>query len=197
MLDVLWRALQYGVCLAYYPKEYEKTVTLSDGARVLFRPELPTDTEMLWQMFSTLSEASLRFLVNPFPRERVERWTSSINYEKALPILAVVEEAGNPRAVAVASLEFHDTSAERHKAEFGITVHDSYQNRGLGTALTGHMLAIARKKELRKVSLMVLTSNERAIRMYEKCGFKIEAKLRKESFIKGRYYDDYVMSVFL
>jgi len=111
--------------------------------------------------------------------------------------LAVVEEAGNQRTVAVASLEFHGTSAERHKAEFGITVHDSYQNKGLGTALTRHMLSIARAKELRKVTLMVLTGNKRAIRMYEKCGFEIEAKLRKESFIKGRYYDDYVMSVFL
>jgi RimJ/RimL family protein N-acetyltransferase len=152
---------------------------------------------MLWQMFSTLSERNLRFLVNPFPRERVERWTSNINYAKALPILAIVEEAGSLRVVGVASLEFHETVAERHKAEFGITVHDSYQNRGLGTALTRHMLAIARRKGLRKVTLNVLTINKKAIRMYEKCGFKIEAKLRKESFIKGRYYDDYVMSILL
>jgi putative acetyltransferase len=152
---------------------------------------------MLWQMFSTLSERSLRFLVNPFPRERIKQWTSNINYEKALPILAIVEEAGNPRIVGVTSLEFHNTPAEKHKAEFGITVHDSYQNRGLGTALTEHMLAVARKKKLRKITLTVLTANKKAIRVYEKCGFKIEAKLRKESFIKGKYYDDYVMSIFL
>lgn len=152
---------------------------------------------MLWQMFSTLLERSLHFLVNPFPRKRIEHWTSNINYEKALPILAIVEEAGNPRAVGVASLEFHNTAAERNKAEFGITVHDSYQNKGLGTALTQHMLGIAHKKKLRKVTLNVLTTNKRAICMYEKCGFKIEAKLRKECFIKGRYYDDYVMSIFL
>jgi len=152
---------------------------------------------MLWQMFSTLSETSLRFLVNPFPRERIEHWTSNINCEKALPILAIVEEAGSPRVVGVASLEFYDTLAERHKAEFGITISDSYQNKGLGTALTQHMLAIARKKRLRKVTLNVLVGNKRAIRMYEKCGFKIEAKLLKESFIKGRYYDDCVMSTFL
>ena len=180
-----------------YPKEYQKTTTLSDGTQVLLRPELPTDTEMLWQMFSTLSETSLRFLVNPFPRERIEHWTSNINYEKALPVLAIVEEAGNPRIVGVASLEFHNTPAEKHKAEFGITVHDSYQNKGLGATLTRHMLAIARKKKLRKVTLCVLTANKRAIRVYGKCGFKIEAKLRKESFVKGRYYDDYVMSIFL
>jgi len=148
-------------------------------------------------MFSTLSEKSLHFLVNPFPRERIEHWTSNINYEKALPILAIVEVTENPRIAGVASLEFHNTPTEKHKAEFGITVHDSYQNKGLGTALTRHLLVIARKKELRKITLTVLVENKRAIRLYEKCGFKIEAKLREESFIKGRYYDDYVMSIFL
>jgi len=80
--------------MANYPKECEKTVTLQDGTTVLFRPELSTDTEMLWRMFSTLSKESLRFLVKPFPRERIENWTSNINYEKALPILAVVQQAG-------------------------------------------------------------------------------------------------------
>lgn len=184
-------------CMSAYPKEYEKTVKLGDGLNVFFRPERATDTEMLWEMFSTLSEESLRFLVLPFPHERIERWTSNIDYDKVLPILAVVEEGEKKRIVATASLGFFDADAFRHKAEFGITVHDDYQNRGIGTALTMHMLDIARKKGLRKVFLKVLTENKRAIRMYEKCGFKIEAKLEKENFVNGRYYDDYIMSLLL
>jgi len=76
-------------------------------------------------------------------------------------------------------------------------VHDDYQDKGIGTALTKHMIQIARKKGLRKITLKVLTQNKKAIHVYEKCGFKIEAKLQKENFINGRYCDDYVMSVFL
>jgi hypothetical protein len=53
-----------------------------------------------------------------------------VNYARTLPIVAVVEEHGVPRIVAVASLSFHpDQPAFRHKAGFGITVHDDYQNR--------------------------------------------------------------------
>jgi len=180
-----------------HPKEYKKTITLSDETQVIFRPELPTDTEMLWEMFSTLSEESLRFLVLPFTRERVERWTSSINYDKVLPILALVKEKNETRIVASASLGFFDADAYKHKADFGITVHDRFQNKGLGMALTKHILEIARKKGLRKVSLKVLTENSRAIHVYGKCGFKIEAKLEKEDFVNGEFYDDYIMSIFL
>jgi len=178
-------------------KEYEKTIILRDGTTVLLRPELATDTEMLWEMFSTLSQESLRFLVLPFTRDRIENWTSNINYQKALPILAVVQQAQKKRIVASASLGFSDAHALKHKAEFGITVHDDFQNKGLGTALTKHLLHIARKKGLRKITLKVLSQNKKAIHIYKKCGFKIEAKLRKENFVKGRYYDDYIMSLFL
>lgn len=183
--------------VAEYPREYEKTITLDDGTGVLFRPELSTDTEMLWEMFSTLSQESLRFLVLPFTRERIERWTNNINYDKALPILAVVQQANKTRIVATASLEFSEVPTFKHKAEFGITVHDDFQNKGIGIALTRHILEIAKRKGLRKVSLKVVTENSRAIHVYEKCGFKVEAKLEKENFVNGKYYDDYIMSVFL
>lgn len=49
-----------------YPKEWERKVTLNNGQQVFLRPELSTDTEMLWKMFSTLSENSLDNLVLPF-----------------------------------------------------------------------------------------------------------------------------------
>src|SRR3990170_1291100 len=156
-----------GALMSAYPREYEKTITLDDGTTLLFRPELATDTEMLWEMFSTLSEESLRFLVLPFPRERIERWTSNIDYEKALPILAVVRHGKKTRVVATASLGFFDANAVKHKAEFGITVHDDFQSRGLGTVLMKHMLNIAKKNKLHKVFLKVTTENERAIRVYD------------------------------
>lgn len=183
--------------MSQYPREFEKNIRLIDGTSVFLRPELSTDIEMLWQMFSTLSRDSLRYLVLPFPRERIEKWTSNINYGKNLTILAVVQEQGKTRVVASASLVFNEADSISHKAKFGITVHDDFQNRGLGTVLTKYMVEIARKKKLSKVSLTVVTENSRAIYVYQKCGFKIEAKLEKENLVDGKFYDDYIMSIFL
>ena len=180
-----------------YPKDWETETTLKDGRKVLLRPELPTDTEMLWEMFSTLSKASLDNLVKPFTRERVEGWTSNIDYNRNLPILAVVQEGKKKRIIGSASLSFQQPEAFRHKAELGITVHDDYQNLGLGTAMIKHLLNIASKKGLKKVYLLVNTDNSHAIHVYEKLGFKLEAKLEKEHFIEGRLEDDYRMAIFL
>jgi len=183
--------------MSEYPKEWEKKVTLKNGHVVLLRPALSTDTEMLWQMFSTLSKASLNNLVLPFTRERIERWTSNIDYEKNLPILSLIKEEGKQRIIGTASLSFNSAKAFKHKAELGVTVHDDYQNMGLGTAMVNHLLDIARKKRLKKVFLLVNTDNAWAIRVYERCGFRIEAKLIKEHYRNGRLGDDYRMAVFL
>ncbi len=68
---------------------------------------------------------------------------------------------------------------------------------GLGTAMLKHLLGIARKKKLKKVWLLVNTDNNRAVHVYKKVGFEIEAKLCKERCDKGKYGDEYRMAIFL
>jgi putative acetyltransferase len=180
-----------------YPCEWEAVFTLKSGERVDFRPEQSGDTEMLWKMFSTLSERSLSNLAPPFTRERIERWTSNIDYNKILTIVAVVEENGEQRIVGSASFSFNQREISRHTAELGIAVHDDFQNMGIGTALLKHLLGIARVKKLGKVWLLVNTDNDRAVHIYRKAGFGIEGKLRDERYYKGQYGDEYRMAIFL
>jgi len=183
--------------MSNYPSGWAKNVVLKSGVEVFLRPELSSDTEMLWEMFSTLSKRSLENLIHPFTRERIEGWTNNIDYNKHLPILALIQENGKERIIGSASLSFHSQESVRHKAELGITVHDDYQNQGLGTTLIMHLLEIAQEKELKKIYLRVDTENGRAIHVYEKCGFKIEAKLEKEDYVNGQFRDDYRMAIFL
>jgi putative acetyltransferase len=180
-----------------YPKEWEKEIVLKNGVHVFLRPELATDAEMLWEMFSTLSKDSLENLVLPFTRERIEGWTSNIDYDKVLPILALIKESKRQRIVGSASLHFRSVAVLKHKAELGIAVHDNYQNMGLGTAMINHLLEIAREKELKKVYLIVNTENTRAIHLYEKVGFKTESRLRMERYESGRFGNEYRMAIFL
>ena len=78
-----------------YPKVCERSLTLKNGVKVSLRPELSSDTEMLWEMFSTLSKESEDNLVPPFTRERIEGWTNNINYERSLPVVALMKERKN------------------------------------------------------------------------------------------------------
>ena len=180
-----------------YPIKWETEFTAKNGMKVIFRPEQSGDTEMLWEMFSTLSEESASNLIPPFTRERVESWTNNINYDEVLTIVAVVEEKSKQRIIGSASLKFNQQEALKHKTELGITVYDDYQNMGIGTALLKHLIGIARMKKLNKIYLQVSTTNDRAINLYKKAGFKIEGKLRRESYINGKYRDEYRMALLL
>jgi putative acetyltransferase len=152
---------------------------------------------MLWALFSTLSETSILNLIPPYTRERIEGWTNNIDFNDVLTIVAVVEETGVQRIVGIASLKFNAQEVFKHKAELAITVHDEYQNLGVGTALLNHLINIARKKNLKKIFLMVNTGNARAIHMYQKAGFEIEGILRKDICLNGKYLDEYRMALFL
>jgi hypothetical protein len=109
-----------------------RQVVLKDGTVVTLRPEEKEDLEPVWEMFSTLSDESLQYLPIPITRERVEGWFREINYERVLPILGLVEEEGGERVIAASSLDFGQMEHNKHVASFGITVHDDYQNLGLG-----------------------------------------------------------------
>ena len=180
-----------------YPSDWESVFIAKNGKKIGFRPKQSSDMEMLWKMFSTISDQSLSNLIPPFTRERIESWTSNINYKEVLTIVAVIKEKTEQRIVGSASLKFNLQETSKHKAELSIAVHDEYQNMGLGTAMVKHLLGIARAKRLRKVRLLVSTDNDRAVHVYKKVGFEIEGKLCKERFVEGKYRDEYRMAVFL
>ena len=81
----------------------------------------------------------------------------------------------------------------RHRAEYGVVVHDAYQDKGIGSKLTGVMLRLARLKGLKKVTLEVFPENVRAVHVNEKQGFVKEGVLRKHYFFRDRFYDVAVM----
>lgn len=180
-----------------YPRDWKTEFTAKNGKKVVFRPKQHDDTELLWEMFSTLSEETASNLLPPFARDRVEAWTRNIDYDQVLVIVALVEEETGQRIIGSASLKFSPQAALKHTAELGLTVHDNYQNLGIGTALLSHLVYIARTKKLTKIRLNVSTTNESAIHVYKTAGFAIEGKLCKESLVNGKYRDEYRMALFL
>ena len=71
-----------------------------------------------------------------------------------------------------------------------------YLGKGYGTdAMKVLVKFIFDEMNINKVKLNVYLFNARAIRCYEKCGFKKEGVLRQEIFRDGKYYDEIVMGI--
>lgn len=71
-----------------------------------------------------------------------------------------------------------------------------YRGKGFGTeAMKILLYFVFNQININKVRLNVYSFNVRAIKSYEKCGFKKEGILRQEIFRDGKYYDTIVMGL--
>jgi RimJ/RimL family protein N-acetyltransferase len=82
-------------------------------------------------------------------------------------------------------------------AELFITIGDkAYWGRGYGADAVRLLLRLAFEKlNLHTVWLTTLVTNERAIRCYEKCGFKRQGLFRENSYVRGKYVDVVPMGI--
>jgi len=82
----------------------------------------------------------------------------------------------------------------RHSLYVVIGVLQAWVGRGVGRALLEALEAWARSKELHRLELTVDVTNQRAIALYEKCGFEREGVKRHSRKIDGKYSDELYMS---
>jgi putative acetyltransferase len=82
-----------------------------------------------------------------------------------------------------------------HAAEIGMGVADDMAGRGIGTAMLEALIDAADKwLAIERIELTVYTDNERAIRLYERYGFKCEGTFRAFAFRDGDYVDAVAMA---
>ena len=76
----------------------------------------------------------------------------------------------------------------------GLAVAPAARRQGVAAALLTAAEDQARARGAVKLSLRVLSTNNSAIRLYERQGFEHEGRLRGEFLIEGRYVDDVLMA---
>lgn len=68
----------------------------------------------------------------------------------------------------------------KFSARVGIAINDSYQGLGLGNKLMSKLVVLAKDEDVGVLFLEVLSSNAKAIRLYEKYGFEVCEILENE-----------------
>lgn len=121
-----------------------------------------------------------------------------------LYLVAEQVETGDPAAaeqmpsLILGELTFRNGNRRKvsHQGDFGIGVRADWRGRGIGRVLIETLIEWAAAHDtIEKIFLGALSTNQRAIQLYKRLGFRKEAIRR--SFFKlgpGRYVDDVVMS---
>jgi ribosomal protein S18 acetylase RimI-like enzyme len=88
-------------------------------------------------------------------------------------------------------------ASNNHVMEIYIAVHPDYQKMGVGRELTNFIISWGKQNGYKKISLRVLSSNQKAIAFYHKLGFLEQGRLVNEFILDGNYVDDIMMYQFL
>jgi diamine N-acetyltransferase len=138
-------------------------------------------------------------LVYPVGQEQEREWfESTLRLEPACqPFGVEARLEGREPWTLVGSAGFHMVDWRNRCAELGIVLgrRDAW-GRKLGEDA---MRSLVRwgfdVLGLNRVQLRVFEDNPRAIRCYEKVGFRLEGRLRQDRYFEGRYWDTLVMGV--
>jgi len=152
---------------------YRQVFTLKDGASILLRPLTQDDEQGLLDLFLAVPPEEERFMRHDVTKpEVVKSWIQGLNYDKVLPIVAVVGD----RIVGLSSLHFNDLRSS-HRAEIRIFLAKDFRRRGLGTKLSLAMIELARRRNLYLLEVQVVRDLSNDIKAMEKVGFEIKCIL--------------------
>lgn len=174
------------------PATVTSHLVLPTGAAVVFRPLALDDDGALANFLQNLSAQTRRFSTYAsYDRVAAQAMCAAINrYDK----LRMVATSG-PQIVALFEFSFGIVAAdikryqgygialdERTDCRFGPCLADDYQDQGLGSQLLPCMLDIARRFGKQRMILWggVLADNARAIRYYEKNGFRLLGQFQND-----------------
>lgn len=169
-----------------------------NGVRYAIRPAVTIDAK-------NLSEVRLQIdgETQNLDREKGEAYIDTAGFEKLIKmdtenrnnlfLVAVM----NDKIIGFSRCEGNYLRRTSHKVEFGVCVLKDYWGFGIGTNLLKESIAWADSNGIHKITLHVLETNDKAITLYKKYGFKTEGLLINDKVLAdGQFYNTVVMGRF-
>jgi len=153
------------------------------------RPATPTDDSAIWRILEPTFRAGETY---PIPRD-VDR-AGALAYWRAPGHEVFVADVGG-KIPGTYYLRANTRGGGAHVANCGYMVAPDAYGRGTARAMCEHSLVRARERGFRAMQFnFVIASNERAVRLWQSCGFDIAGTLpRAFDHPRHGFVDAYVM----
>ena len=157
-------------------EDYPKEVILKDGTGVTLRPLREGDEDLLFRMFSRLSEDDKWFLDhNVADFGLIENWVKNMDPDRAHSILAVL----GGQIIAHATLLRKYYGAKSHIGNIRISVDPSFRGKHLATWMLLDLINLAMAMELETLIMQLVEDRDAAlIRSVKKLEFLEKAVLK-------------------
>lgn len=169
---------------------------MMEGKKVHLRPIEREDLPTYVRWFGDPELRKHLTIYMPFSLAQEERWFEGVleRIERNTDVMLAIETHDG---VHIGNVGLHGIDWKNRHAELGIAIGEkAHWGQGYGTDAVRTILGVAfLQMNLHRVSLRVNADNARAIRCYEKAGFRKEGAYRDMIFGDGAYLDQHVMAV--
>jgi RimJ/RimL family protein N-acetyltransferase len=142
---------------------------LRDGEQILIRPIRPEDREELAAGMERLSpESRYRRFFTPTSKLSAAElsYLTEVDHRDHEALVALEPETGHGIGVA----RFVRSAEDGERAEVAVAVADSWQNRGVATALLDRLTERAREEGVRRFTAEILADNTPMLELIEELG---------------------------
>lgn len=155
------------------PATYSIREHLRDGRPILIRALRPDDQE---DMLAAIDRTSIKSLQRRFfvPKRgfsaKEQDFFMQVDFINHVALVTQIKEDG--RSAIVGGGRY--VVVQPGQAELAFVVIDAYQGQGIGTMLMRHLLVIARKAGLSKLTAEILSDNHAMLGVFKHFGFSSE-----------------------
>jgi len=154
----------------------DTVLLLHDGSEVLLREAGPSDIPLVDALHARCSPASRRArFLSPTPRLDAAQLRALVDPAGGRSVLALTRDGGS--AVGLADLRLVDPAGGTPAATFGVLVEDTWQHRGLGTALVRRVAETAVDLGVGELHGTVPADEVRITRLLRRAGLRPTAVL--------------------
>ena len=163
------------------------------GKKIRLRPIERSDIPTFVRWFNDPEVTQYLKMYLPMSLAQEERWFEAQLDQHDLVIMGIE----TPDGKLIGNIALAHIDWKNRRSGLGVTLGEKeYWGQGYGTDAITTMLGFAFKQmNLHTVHLTVYEYNKRAIRCYEKCGFKLEGRMRQAHYYDGRYHDELMMGI--
>ncbi|WP_045726608.1 bifunctional acetate--CoA ligase family protein/GNAT family N-acetyltransferase [Xanthomonas sp. GPE 39] len=156
-----------------YPKEWERSIVLNDGAEAFVRPVRAEDDALFRRFFTRVSEEDLRLrffqAFKHFSHEFIARLTQ-LDYARSIALVAIEPSTGE----MLGAVRLH-ADADYGHGEYAILIRSDLKGQGIGWQLMRIMIEYAGWLGLQVIEGQVLRENRTMLAMCRQLHFSVTA----------------------
>ena len=165
-----------------------------DGDRVYLRPYHPDDLDFFYNGLYIFETRTLTGLKRVYSKEFMGEYFAKISNDESRIFLVIADKEND---ALIGDVELNDIDWMNRSANIRIQIsNENYLSKGFGTEAMRLLLDYGfGVYNLHRVELEVYSYNHRAIKAYEKLGFKQEGIKRKNHYYHHKFHDTIMMGL--